>query len=541
MALVETNMVHRCIPVLLLMLVTGGTALGQVGTDAGLVEGSTAPGSSVRAFKGIPYAAPPVGALRWQPPRPVSPWPGVRKATEFGHRCMQLPVFPDMVFRDEQSEDCLHLNVWAPASGTDRLPVMVWIYGGGFQSGSSSEPRQDGERLAAKGVVVVSFNYRVGLFGFLSHPELTKESPHRASGNYGLLDQVAALQWVRRNITAFGGNPENVTIFGESAGSFSVSALMASPLAKDLFHKAIGESGAFFTAGAQTLVTPTLAASEQSGAAFATAVGAPTLAMLRAKPAEELLKAASGGPMLRFAPNIDGHMLRRDVYTVFAEGAQSDVPLLAGWNRDEIRASIVLGKEKPTPPGFTAQTRSRFGEYADALLKAYPASNDEEALESAAALAGDLFVGYATWKWLEMHARTGRSPVYRYSFDRKIPVAAGHTVNGQPATSADIGARHAGEIEYVFGTLDSIPNVVWAPEDRTLSEQMMSYWTNFARTGDPNGPGLPAWPRYGTGESYQVMHLSEASKAAPDAGRARYEAIDAYMSHLRSAPATGRR
>lgn len=519
-------------------LVLAGVNVGaaQVRTQAGLVEGITTSGSPVRVFRGIPFAAPPVGELRWQAPRPVSPWQGVRKATGFGARCMQAPVFSDMIFRDQASEDCLYLNVWTPAtSDTARLPVMVWIYGGGFQAGSASEPRQDGERLARKGVVVVSFNYRLGVFGFLSHPELTKESPQRASGNYGLLDQVAALQWVRQNVAAFGGDPANVTIFGESAGSFSVSALMASPLARGLFHRAIGESGAFFTAGSQTLAAAPLAVSEQTGAKFAAELGAGSLAALRSKSAEELLKGASGGPMLRFAPNVDGYVLPRDVYRIFLKGAQNRVALLAGWNADEVRAGVVLGDQKPTPQSFADQARARFGEHADALLKAYPASTDEEALESAAALAGDLFIGYATWKWIEMHAATGQSPVYRYSFDRKIPLAPDTKVNGKPATAKDIGARHAGEIEYVFGTLDSVPNVTWQPEDRALSNLMMSYWSNFARSGDPNDPGMPKWPRHDRTGGYQVMHLSDTSKAAPDTRRPRYEVLDAHTAKLRAA------
>src|SRR5579859_1123232 len=266
-------------------------AAQQVRTEAGTVEGSTNHDGKVQIFKGIPYAAPPVGALRWKEPQPVAKWEGVRKATEFGARCMQGNVFGDMVFRDAgTSEDCLYLNVWTPkASAEAKLPVMVWIYGGGFQAGATSEPRQDGEALAHRGVVIVSMNYRLGIFGFFSHPELTKESAHHASGNYGLLDQVAALEWVRKNIAAFGGDPENVTIFGESAGSFSVSALMASPRSKGLIHRAIGESGAFF---GRTLMAKPLAQSEQDAAKWAESNGADTLEKLRAMPAQQLLEAA---------------------------------------------------------------------------------------------------------------------------------------------------------------------------------------------------------------------------------------------------------
>src|ERR1700720_2188454 len=276
----------------------------QVRTEAGNLEGSTSTDGKVQIFKGIRYAAPPVGALRWKEPQPVPGWQGVRKATEFGARCMQGNVFGDMVFRDRApSEDCLYLNVWTPKASPDgKLPVMVWIYGGGFQAGATSEPRQDGEPLAHKGVVVVSMNYRLGIFGFFSHPELTKESPYHASGNYGLQDQSAALQWVRKNIAAFGGDPENVTIFGESAGSFSVSALMASPTSKALLHRAIGESGAFF---GRTLTAKPLAESEQDGVKFAASIGADNLEKLRAMTSAELLDAASKDKnAFRFGPNI---------------------------------------------------------------------------------------------------------------------------------------------------------------------------------------------------------------------------------------------
>ncbi len=523
-----------------LLAAGGAVAAERVETDAGTVEGFTPPGSSVHVYRGIPYAAPPVGERRWQPPAPVHPWEDVRKATEFGPRCMQHRVFDDMVFRDALSEDCLHLNVWTPAESPDaRLPVMVWIYGGGFQGGSASEPRQDGERLAGKGVVVVSMNYRLGVFGFFAHPELTKESENGASGNYGLMDQTAALRWVQANIARFGGDPENVTIFGESAGSFSVSAQMASPLARGLVHKAIGESGAFFRLGdTSPLATLPLPASERSGVEFATSIDKDTLAALRAMPAEELLKAAVESKRW-FAPNIDGHFMPKEAYEIYAAGEQAHVPLLAGWNADEVRAGVVLGEEEVTARSFTEKTREQFGEAAERLLTVYPAGTDAEALESASALAGDLFIGYSTWKWIEMHLKSGESPVYRYSFDRKIPVAPGTKVGGKEATAEDIGARHAGEIEYVFGTLDSLPGVPWQDADRQLSDLMMTCWSNFARTGDPNGSGVPEWPRYEGGDGASVMHLDVASGARPDTTRARYEALDALATAAREATRRG--
>jgi len=517
----------------------------QVRTDAGIVEGFVAD-SGVRVFRGIPYAAPPIGDLRWQPPRPVAAWDGVRKATGFGPRCAQARIYDDMMFRDENSEDCLYLNVWTPAqSPGEKLPVMVWIYGGGFQAGSASEPRQDGERLARQGVVVVSMNYRLGIFGFLAHPELTKESEHGASGNYGLMDQTAALRWVRANIAAFGGDPGNVTVFGESAGSFSVSAQVATPLARGLVHKAIGESGAFFRlAGVSPLPADDLAAAEKNGAGFAAQVGKGSLAELRAMGTDELIKAARDSKR-RFWPGVDGYFFPRSAPEIYAAGEQSHVPLLAGWNADEIRAAVTLAPERTTAKSFAAQTRERYEDAADAILEVYPAGSDAEAVESAAALAGDVFIGYSTWKWIEVHEQTGGSPVYRYSFDRKIPIEPGRKAGDREVTAEDIGARHAGEIEYVFGALDSLPDVPWQQSDRRLSDLMMTYWSNFARTGDPNGPGLPSWPRYEGGPAGIVMHLDTTSDARADTTRPRYEALDALAERARqagsAAPAGGGR
>lgn len=525
-------MSQRSVALSVLLLASGmltpDVVTAQVKTTAGLVQGTTADDGRIRIYKGIPFAAPPVGELRWQAPRPATPWQGVRDATAFGSRCVQGQIFADIVFTDK-SEDCLNLNIWTPAkTADDRLPVMVWIHGGGFQAGSGAEPRHDGMAFARKGVVLVSVNYRLGVFGFFSHPELTRESGHNASGNYGMLDQVAALKWVHDNIGAFGGDPGNVTIFGESAGSMAVNALMASPLARGLFHKAIGESGAFFPRGPGGLSLTPLAQSEERGVKFAAALGAESLAALRAKPADEILQLALKTQPW-FSPNQDGYFLPESVAAIFAAGKQAQVPLLAGWNADESRAGVVLGKQKPTAQSFADDTRKRFGDQADAVLKAYAASTDAEALESAAALASDLFIGYATWKWVETHQKTGGAPVYRFSFDRKIPVPADHKVNGFPATARDVGARHAGEIEYVFGALKlSLPNVPWEESDRKLSDTMTTYWSNFARTGDPNGDGLPKWSRYD--DKHLVLHLDEAVSELQDARRARYEALDAYVA-----------
>jgi len=501
-----------------IMLAVRTFAAEQVTTDAGAVQGAVSADGKVHIFKGIPFAAPPVGALRWKAPQPVATWTGVRPATEFGARCMQGRIFSDMVFRDNgPSEDCLYLNVWTPsASAHAHLPVMVWIYGGGFAAGAASEPRQDGEVLAKKGVVVVSLNYRLGIFGFFSHPELTKESGHNASGNYGLMDQTAALNWVRRNIANFGGDPRKVTIFGESAGSFSVSAQMASPLAKGLFHRAIGESGAFF---GKTLKARTLAEAEEADRKFGESLGAASLDALRALPADKLLDAAVKPGVIRFWPIIDGYFFPQDVPSIFADGKQSKVPLLAGWNADEGSYRGFFGDLAPTAANYVAKVHTEFGDRAEEFLKLYPASSDDQARRSAQDLAGDRFIGYSSWKWIEMHLATGNSRVYRYEFDDAPPPA-------KDSTEPSHGAYHSAEIEFVFEALPS-KNLPWRPEDEKLSDVMSSYWTNFAKTGNPNGPGLPHWPDYNRHDQYQVMHLTANPQAAPDDHRARYEFLDA--------------
>lgn len=491
----------------------------QQQTADGVLEGVVSPDGKVRTFKGIPYAAPPVGPLRWRPPQPVIPWAGVRKASDYGARAMQGPIYSDMVFNDSgPSEDCLYLNLWMPENRPQaRLPVMVWIHGGGFVAGSSSEPRQDAGNLSKKGVIVVSFNYRLGVFGFLALPELSRESGQGASGNYGLLDQVAALEWVKRNIAAFGGDPDNVTIFGESAGSESVSALMASPLARGLFRRAIGESGALFSA---VPPTKTRAKAEDAGVRFARAAfGTASLEALRSRSAREVLGAALKLPWDYFDPDIDGYFLPANCRSIFAAGGQSHVPLLAGWNRDEGHFDSFFGKEKPNVANYVAHARARFGPRAEEFLRLYPAATDAEARRAAQDLAGDDFIVHDTWKWIEAHLRTGGSPVYRYEFDQTLPLPEG----APPGTEAT--ASHSWEIEYVFRVLSS-RHLPWRPEDREVSELMSSYWTNFAKTGDPNGPGLAPWPAYGARDGYQVMRIAANPGAAPDGRRARQEFLE---------------
>jgi para-nitrobenzyl esterase len=489
-----------------------------VATKDGKVQGALTTDGQVRAFKGIPYAAPPVGNLRWQPPQPPAKWRGTLTTTSFGSHCIQSSSYPDMTFHDPgPSEDCLTLNVWTPTDAKPgTLPVMVWVYGGGFTSGSTSEGRQDGQFLAHRNVVIVSMNYRLGIFGFFAHPELTAESPHHASGNYGLMDQAAALTWVKQNIRSFGGDPSNITLFGESAGSFSVSSLMASPLSRGLISKAIGESGAaFYSSG---LGYPALAKAEQDDASFAqTAFATSNLADLRKLSADALVKAASAKTTPRpprFGPDVDGYFLPNSVPEIYAAGKQAHVPLLAGWNADEARGAIIMAPVKPTVTSFTAQAATDFGARAPDFLAVYPASTDAEATQSAGDFASDRFIAYSTWAWLEAQVKTGEAPVYRYRFDLGSP--------GDTHHPAAIGAFHSDDIEYVFGTLDSRDGATWRPEDRALSNQIGQYWTNFARTGDPNATDLPKWPTYAPADDWQVMHLDATSAAAPDTLRPRY-------------------
>jgi para-nitrobenzyl esterase len=493
-----------------------------VKTDKGKVEGTLTGDQQVRAFRGIPYAAPPVGNLRWQPPQPTTKWKDIRPAKDFGSHCIQSVSYNDMIFHDPgPSEDCLTLNVWTPAKAKrGSLPVMVWIYGGGFAAGGTSEARQDGQFLAHRNVVVVSMNYRLGIFGFFAHPELAAESPHHASGNYGLLDETAALAWVKANIAVFGGDPNNVTIFGESAGSFAVSAQMASPLARGLFTKAIGESGgAFYSASLNFEPRESV---EQRDLAFAQAAfNTTSLADLRKLSVDEILKsiiAKSTPRPPKFAPDVDGYFLPDSVPNIYAAGNQAHIPLLAGWNADEARSQVLLAKTPTTTETFAATAKADFSDNAEKFLTVYPATTDAEALVSAGDYASDRFISYSTWRWLEAHVATGQSPVFRYRLDLGSPGDKFH-----PAIS---GAFHSDDIEYVFGTLDSRIGATWRPEDRRLSDQIGTYWTNFARTGDPNGPGLPQWPTYNASDHWQVMHLDATSAARPDTQRDRYLFLD---------------
>lgn len=510
------------------------TAQETVKTSNGQLSGVVDRSAGVRSFKGIPFAEPPVGDLRWKPPQPVGNWTGVRAADKFGPRCMQRNIFGDMNFRaNGMGEDCLYLNVWTPAkSGREKLPVLVYFYGGGFVAGDGSEPRYDGASMATKGIVAVTVNYRLGPFGFMAHPELSKESSHKASGNYGLLDQHAALKWVRQNIAAFGGDPNRVTIAGESAGSISVSAQMASPLSKNLIAGAIGESGSIL--GALSAVP--LSDAEQTGVKFASAAGATNLAELRAMPAEKLLEVTAKPGMPWFTPTIDGYFLPKSPYDIFAAGEQARVPLLAGVNSEEMTAFAVLGREKPTVENYRKALERLYPGKADQVFKLYPATNETEVLDAAQDLAGDRFISHSTWKWTDIATKTGGRPTYYYRYERPRPAMrpemgdarpglAGGVVRGQQAaqTPPSRGAVHSAEIEYAMGNLDGNKVYAWTPDDYNVSKVMQEYFANFIRTGDPNGKGLPKWPKFAEGHR---LIIDVNTRAVPDNARPRYELLD---------------
>lgn len=461
-------------------------AVPVVRVATGSLAGVHDAASGLDEFKGIPYAAPPVGALRWRPPQPVATWKGIRTADGFGPRCMQRPVYSDQVFHSGgMSEDCLYLNVWKPAhAGGGKLPVLVYFYGGAFISGDSSEARYDGASLAQRGIVTVTVNYRLDVFGFLALPALAKESPAHATGNYGLLDQVAALRWVQQNIAAFGGDPQQVTIGGESAGSMSVSALMASPLSKGLMQRAIGESGGVF---GQRQPAPR-ASAERQGEAYMQHVGARSLADLRAMKADVLLKACGDEGVAKFGLTVDGELLPRSPTAIYEAGTQAHIPLLVGSNSQERDWKGLLGDKAPTPANYRAAVQQEFGTNAGEALRVYPGHNEAEVQTSGTALAGGRFMGFPTWRWMHLQFETGDAPVYYYHFEQPRPARR------DGSAGPDTGAVHSGEIEYALGNLDGNPGYAWTATDHHVSDVMEGYFANFIKTGNPNGPGLPHWP-----------------------------------------------
>jgi para-nitrobenzyl esterase len=484
----------------------------QLMTPLGKLEG-VAENKVVVAYKGIPYAKAPVGERRWKAPEPIEKWDGVRNAKQFGPKAMQTNIFGDMVFRSNgTSEDCLYLNVWKPVNtGNKPLPVLVYYYGGGFVAGDGSEPRYDGASMAEKGIVAVTVNYRLGVFGLLAHKELSKESEKGSSGNYGLMDQALALQWVYDNISAFGGDPKKITIAGESAGSISVSALMASPLSKNLIAGAIGESGSIL--GALSAIPHTEV--EQSGDRFMKMTNANSIAALRAMSADSILSYASKFGLFNFKMSIDGVFFPKDPELIFQSGEQANVPLLAGWNSEESSYKSIMGNDKLAVENFKKNVTRRFAKQAEALLKVYKPTNEAEVKEAARDLAGDMFISYSTWKWLERQKQTGQ-PVYRYYYEQPRP--------------GDEGASHSAEIEYAMGNLDGNKVFQWTAEDRKVSRIMQSYFANFIKTGNPNGKGLPKWEKLHKEKTAEVMHIGSNTRQETSKHEDRYETINSFST-----------
>jgi para-nitrobenzyl esterase len=498
----------------------------QLKISNGMLEGTFNQATNIRSFKGIPYALPPVGNLRWKEPQPPANWDGVRKADHFSHMPMQKRVFSDMIFRaDTMSEDCLYLNIWTPAkSANEKLPVLVYFYGGGFVGGDGSESRYDGESMAQKGIVTITINYRLGIFGFFSHPDLTAESAHHASGNYGLLDQNAALKWVQANIEAFGGDPKRVTIAGESAGSISVCAQVVSPLSKDLIAGAIGESGAMIK---PTLPAIPLAEGEKNGISFAEKNGTKTLAELRAIPAAQMLDAASKPGVWKLAATVDGYFLPKSPEEILAAGEQAHVPLMVGWNSAEIPYQAFTGGDMPTPENYAKKVKQQFPDNADEVLKLYPGTTQEEVIKSATALASDRFIAYSTWKWADLQSKTGEKPVYRYVFSTPRPPEVKPTANNNSnLPKALAGASHASEIEFAMGNLESNKVYAWTPDNYKVSALMENYFANFIKTGNPNGKGLPKWEPNTKDSKVKFMNIDVNTKLDAENDRGRYLFLD---------------
>lgn len=517
---------------LLSFLLSVGSVFAQtshvrVKTADGILEGIDE--SGVKVFKGIPYAAPPVGNLRWKAPQPMPDWEGVRPATDFGPNPMQQAIFGDMNFGTKKmSEDCLYLNVWTPAhTMKEGLPVLIYFNGGGLTAGSGSEPRYAGESMARHGIISITANFRQGIFGFFAHPELSQETAYKGSGNYGFLDQLAAIEWVKENISAFGGDPGRITIVGESAGAMSVSALMASPLAKGKFARAMGSSGSVLN----FYNIATLAEAEAMGVAKAKKMGCKTLKELRALPAEELLERAAVTPVPPY--NIDGYFMEQQPREVYRKGLQVKVPLLVGGNSLEMPIEYFMGGKAPTVGNLKKRIAEQFGQaQVDKVLDAYQIKTDAD-VEAAPGchLAGDLFIGFSTWKWSDMHASTSGQPVYRYNYCHprpgflakgKVAALAGGVVDkeeGAPEPPAPkyTGAAHSADIEYAMGNLPTNRLYDWQPEDYRVSEIFQGYYLNFVKTGNPNGLGLAPWAEVRSSQPTPVLQIGEATHQEADA------------------------
>lgn len=488
---------------------------GQVKIADGILQGSVE--GDLTVYKGIPFAAPPVGDLRWKAPQPVGKWDGVKQATEYAPAPMQGGNPPS-----GKSEDCLYLNIWAPPKSADeKIPVLMWIYGGGFSFGTNADSAAIGANLAKRGVVLVSLAYRVGPLGFLAHPELSKENPDNVSGNYGLLDMIAALQWVQANISSFGGDPDQVTIFGESAGGIAVSMLCASPQAKGLFHGAISQSGGSFGPTRETTYPgenmKTLAQAEADGKAFMERAGVSSIEELRKKPAEEL---PGGWGMGSAWPIVDGFVIPDDQHVLYQQGKYNDVPILVGYNSDE-GASFTRTKD---PKEFVAGVKKRYGKFADSLLAAYPVG-DTTVPKTARDLARDAAFGWQTWSWARLQSETGDSKVFYYYFDQ-------HPDYPEDSPRYGYGSPHGQDVAYAFNNLNANDRNL-AASDYEISDAMADYWTNFAKKGDPNGEGVPAWPEFSI-ESPDVMYFGQKPYVGPVPGAESLEVLDDYFEWRRS-------
>lgn len=538
-----------------LLPMMGTMAQTQVKTAEGILEGKDL--SGIKVFKGVPFAAPPVGNLRWKAPQPAKHWDGVREAKEYGPNPMQEPLFGDMSFGTKvNSEDCLYLNIWTPAKTMkEHLPVLIYFNGGGLMAGSGSEARYAGDTMARKGIISITANYREGIFGFFAHPQLSKETTYKGSGNYGFMDQVAAIKWVKDNIEAFGGDPNRITIVGESAGSMSVSALMASPLCQGLFAQAMGSSGSVM--GFKKVLT--LKEAEQKGVEMAQKIAAQMVGktdktkgeaskkkapkanidMLRNLPAEELLKLASVKSLPAY--NIDGYFFVEQPEETFAKGNQTKVPLLVGGNNQEMTPLAVLMGKQPTVENLKAGAKATFGEEnIDELFRLYGITADKDVLEQPGVnLASDIFLDYSTWKWGNLHKLTSGQPVYRYRYCHprpamaikgKVAALAGGVIDakeGEAPAPQDKGAVHSADIEYAMGTLPTNRIYNWQPADYMISDIFSQYYINFVKTGNPNGLGLPEWPSTNGKAIAPVLQIDENTVVKTDAQmEKRYEFID---------------
>ena len=525
-----------------LLLSMSMMAQTQVKTAEGILEGKDLSGITI--FKGVPFAAPPVGNLRWKAPQPVQKWEGVRKATEYGPNPMQEALFGDMNFGTKvNSEDCLYLNIWTPAKTMkEHLPVLIYFNGGGLMAGSGSEPRYAGDAMARKGIISITANYREGIFGFFAHPQLSKETSYKGSGNYGFMDQVAAIQWVKNNIEAFGGDPNRITIVGESAGSMSVSALMASPLCQGLFAQAMGSSGSVM--GFNKVLT--LKEAEQKGVELAKQIGKKNIKDLRALPAEELMKLAAVKAVPTY--NIDGYFLTEQPTETYAKGKQTKVPLLIGGNNQEMSPWAILAGKQPTVENLKAGAKAMFGDNVDEAFRLYGINSDKDVLEQPGInLASDLFLDYSTWKWGNMHKLTSGQPVYRYRYCHprpamaikgKVAGLAGGVVDakeGQPQMPQDKGAVHSADIEYAMGTLPTNRVYDWQPEDYMVSDIFSQYYVNFVKTGNPNGLGLVEWPSTNGKAVAPVLQIDvNTTVKADEQMEKRYDFIDKIVSRISS-------